>query len=179
MESQSGMSFQKIVIIVAVVLLVITLTVIGYMLKEAIQSQPLIKNLQLCPDLWTRNGDDCQSAKNANDNTYPNAGNFIISVVNCDKGVMGAPSGSTEADTCFGTGKVYDSAQWVQGNDSNGLDPEKIYLLASALLESPSSQKIGSSKLNALPTDITYTPASYEANQKWAKAYNISWDGVN
>ena len=171
MESQSGMSFQKIVIIVAVVLLVITLTVIGYMLKEAIQSQPLIKNLQLCPDLWTRNGDDCQSAKNANDNTYPNAGNFIISVVNCDKGVMGAPSGSTEADTCFGTGKVYDSAQWVQGNDSNGLDPDNIYLLASG-----SSSYEGTT---TLPNDITYTPASYEANQKWAKAYNISWDGVN
>ena len=169
MESQSGMSFQKIVIIVAVVLLIITLTVIGYMLKEAIQSQPLIKNLQLCPDLWTRNGDDCQSAKNANDNTYPNAGNFIISDVNC--GIAAMTSGSIEADTCFGSGNIYDSTKWVQGNDSNQLESDKIYLLASG-----SSSYAGPT---TLPTDITYTPASYEANQKWAKAYNISWDGVN
>lgn len=179
MESQSGMSFQKIVIIVAVVLLVITLTVIGYMLKGAVQSQPLVTNAQLCPDLWTNSSGECQSTKD-NNGKYPNAGNFILSDVDCLATSMTALANTSDADNCFGASKTYDSAQWVQGNTSNGLDDSKIYLLASALELSSTEQKINSSKLSSqLPAYINYTPGSYEANQKWAKAYNISWDGVN
>jgi hypothetical protein len=185
MESQPGMSFQKIVLIVAIVLFVITLTIIGYMLKGAILNQPLVQNMQQCPDQWKFSGASGGCISTYDGSKYPNSGKFILRDLSCASSLTSFISGSTAdaaASACFGSDKYWGHAEavkdvsdsWIQGNTSNGLDTTRIYFRANG-----SNIDINSTLFQNKPRFITYLPSSFEENQKWAKTYGISWDAVN
>jgi hypothetical protein len=179
------MSFQKIVLIVAIMLFVITLTIIGYMLKGAILNQPLVQNMQQCPDQWKFSGASGGCISTYASGKYPNSGKFILRDLSCSATLTSfnlQSAANADATECFGITKYWGdtnpandvSGSWIQGNTSNGLDTTRIYFRADG-----SSSNINSNMWNKKPDYITYLPSSFEENQKWAKTYGISWDAVN
>jgi hypothetical protein len=123
------MSFQKIVLIVAIIALILMLSVIGYMMYYSSQNQPFppIEGTQRCPDGWTDAGANCTNAASSS-GMFSNVGSFLTDV-SCN--ISGA---SNSPNACINIVGLYDricKSQWVQGNVTNGKDPSNCYLLAS------------------------------------------------
>jgi len=131
MDSESSMSFQKIVLIVAIIALILMLSVIGYMMYYSSQNQPFppIEGTQRCPDGWTDAGATCTNTADTTSKMFSNVGSFLSDKY-CD---ISAASGQS-SNACTDIVGLYDricKSQWVQGNVTNGKDPSNCYLLAS------------------------------------------------
>ena len=161
-ESSSSMSFQMVILTIAIVALILTLSVIGYMMYSTAQSQPFppLDGASRCPDSWVEDADgNCTTTTSGQ-----NIGYFILDNKNCTIDATTGQrcnNGLTEAyktvETCNG--------DWVQGNVSNNLDSTKCYLLAKAWKGSP--------------LDITHEMTTLDKDVEWAKKYGITWDGFN
>jgi len=148
-------NFQKIVLIVAVVILLISLTVIGYMMYgTGVQQWPPSYNV--CPDYWDVSGSYCIATN------YKNVGSIACSYksdnaslydISC--GLL-APNGNWSTDTC--------ADGW-----SAGADVSSCYLTTTTTTSSLS-------KTNYL--QFTPFPTMSE-NSAWVQNYGISWDGIN
>lgn len=174
----NNMSFQKIVLIVAIVILILTLSVIGYMMYTTARNTtfPPLTGTQRCPDQWTFDSAN-NRCKNIIGSTSSglNLGTFItdISCVNrgtatCDNTYM---PGWTTGDCSGG---------WVQGNITNGLDVSSCYMLASSASDPAKYGTSGAvyTKLHNVTYDISYNlKPSLSDNIQWAKTYGLSWDG--
>ena len=156
-ETSSSMSFQKVVLVIAIVALILTLSFIGYMMYYAEQTRPYppLDNISKCPDTW-RFDDAAGNCKNTT--SGQNIGDFIMEDRNCLKGSTACNDGLDTTD-CSGN-------NWVQGNVSNNLDSTKCYLLAKGWK--------GSEIL-----DISHNMTTLDADVAWAKKYGITWDGFN
>lgn len=164
MESES-MSFQKIVLIVAIIALILMLSVIGYMMYYSSQNQPYppIGAASQCPDEWRDIGATCTNDITSSNKT--NVGNYIMDYGKCVIGATsgtqcnnGATAGYRSAVECVGD-------TWVKGNVTNGLDDEYCYLLAKGYAGSG--------------VTLTYHKETLEKDVDWAKKYGITWDGYN
>ena len=130
MESESSMSFQKIVLIVAIIALILMLSVIGYMMYYSSQNQPFppIGAAPRCPDKWREEGLYCKNDVDTASNMFTNVGSFLTDTQCVISGNSGSPN------ACTDIAGLYDKickSPWVQGNVTNGKDPLNCYLLAS------------------------------------------------
>jgi len=177
-----NMSFQKIVLIVAIVILILTLSVIGYMMYTTARNTtfPPLTGTQQCPDKWTFADNRCNNTIGAT-NSGSNLGSFITDI----KCVNGGNSDATKCTNAYMQGWTANSKDcsggWVQGNITNGLDVSSCYMLASSASD---LSKYGTSgdavfnKLNGASYDISYNlKPSLSDNIQWAKTYGLSWDG--
>lgn len=197
-------SFQQTVIIIAIVILIITLAVIGYMMNSVEKMKPWPPSYNTCPDGWTYN--DATQQCEMKSNPLKNVGSLITDIscgltrtdgyVNCDK--QGFDWG--DVTKCV--------SGWVQGNSANARDPSNCYMLASVsdAYKPLNHCKVGeagcidesgacvkgtkgtsgnqdpkfcytSDKKTA--TSFEYKPSStLEENMNWAKSYGVSWDGL-
>jgi hypothetical protein len=160
------LSFQQIVIIVAVILLIVTLTVIGYMMNSIDKLKPWPPTSNQCPDGWTYNTDTkiCGS-------TGINVGSMITDL-SCGLAGSLTMAGSQLCATKYNhlfndNNKCIDG--WVQGNASNFRDLSSCYMLANSA-NRPSNYN----------PNLTYKSSSdLQENIDWAKAFDISWDGLS
>lgn len=168
----NNMSFQKIVLIVAIVILILTLSVIGYMMYTTARNTtfPPLTGTQRCPDKWTFDSSD---NKCTNTNGLLNIGSFITDV-SCS-----IVSAGNNCATSNMMGYINDvsgcSSGWVQGNTTNGRDVSNCYMLASAIVGTDVSGAWHTSH-TGLPLEYTLKP-SLSDNIQWAKTYGLSWDG--
>jgi len=175
------MSFQKIVLIVAIVILILTLSVIGYMMYTTARNTtfPPLTGTQRCPDEWTFDSAD-NKCKNKIGSTSSglNLGTFITDISCVNRGTAGAtctnaymPGWTANSKDCLGG--------WVQGNITNGLDVSSCYMLASSASDSTKYGGISSSSFSGASTyNISYNlKPSLSDNIQWAKTYGLSWDG--
>jgi len=163
------LSFQQIVIIVAVILLIITSSVIGYMMYSVDKLKPWPPASNPCPDGWTHD-----ISNNKCTSTGTNVGSMITDI-SCGLAgssllcatKYGAGAGFTNNDRCIDG--------WVQGNSANLRDVSSCYMLANSTNKPSGFFTSGS----LLTTSLTYTPSStMQDNVDWAKAFDISWDGL-
>jgi len=168
MEQDSSMSFQKIVLVIAIIALILTLSVIGYMMYYAAQSKTYPPTYSICPDMWDLSGaNTCTNVANYS-GFFSNVGSFITDIscslltdsTNLCSKISGWSGGTTTCDT-----------NWAQGNSANRLDSKNCYLLANGTSQS------GAYKI---PNTIQHTLApSLGDNVSWAQMYGITWDGLN
>ena len=171
MESESSMSFQKIVLIVAIIALILMLSVIGYMMYYSSQNQPYppIEGTQRCPDGWDEEDTKCKNTINASSKT--NIGSFILEHLNCL--ADGATDGSVKCKGGDGTTNVSytmtiagcTGPTYTLGNVTNGLNDDNCYSLASGYM--------------GTNIDISFNKTTLEKDVDWAKKYGITWDGYN
>jgi len=161
MDQDSPMSFQKTIIVIAIIVLIITLSVIGYMMYYTEQSKTYPPTYSACPDMWGLTGTNT-CTNTAISGSFSNIGSFITDV-SCS-----LITGCTSISGWNGQDGDCDS-RWVQGNSTNGLDKRKCYLLASSVgADYPT------------PTTVQHTLASSLGdNVNWAQTYGITWDGLN
>lgn len=161
-QDSSTMSFQKIVLVVAIIALILTLSVIGYMMYYSSQSKTYPPTYSTCPDLWGLTGTNI-CTNTAVGGSFSNVGSFITDVscsLNDSCSTIDGWKGST--DMC--------DSHWVQGNSANGLDSNNCYLLANS---------VGTGNYSE-PTTIQHTLVpSLGDNVNWAQTYGITWDGLN
>ena len=173
MDSESTtMSFQKVVLIVAIIALILTLSVIGYMMYYAEQSKPYppIDGVSQCPDKWTAKNGSC--INKISDSKKNNIGNFILEHRYC--GLTGETSSNSLCpdvnnniqNTTTINGYAGCTGPYVLGNVSNGLPSTNCYLLASGYM--------GGSEI-----DISHNITTLDKDVSWAKKYGITWDGFN
>jgi hypothetical protein len=161
MDQDSSMSFQKIVIVIAIIALILTLSVIGYMMYYSAQNKPYPPTYSTCPDMWGLTGSNI-CTNTAIGGSFSNIGSFITDV-SCS-----LTSGCTGLSGWNGKDGDCDS-RWVQGNSANGLDNKNCYLLAKSVGTDYST-----------PTTVQHTLASSLGdNVNWAQTYGITWDGLN
>ena len=160
------LSFQQTVIIVAVILLIVTLTVIGYMMNSIDKLKPWPPASNQCPDGWTYD-----ISHNKCGSTGINVGSMITDI-SC--GLFGSLTmgGSQLCATKYSPLFTDSSAcivGWVQGNASNFRDLSSCYMLANS-----------TNKPNGYTNNgLIYKPSSImQENIDWAKAFDISWDGL-
>ena len=162
-------SFQQIVIIVAVILLIVTSTVIGYMMYSIDKLKPWPPSSNPCPDGWTHDisNNKCTSISGINvgsmitDLSCGLAGSSLLCTTKYGVGAGFIGAGFSDNTACI--------AGWVQGNSANLRDVSSCYMLAN------STNKPSDYTTNGL----TYTPSStMQDNVDWAKAFDISWDGL-
>jgi hypothetical protein len=162
MEQESTMSFQKIVLVIAIIALILTLSVIGYMMYYSAQNKPYPPSYSNCPDLWGLTGTNICTNSIGSGGSFSNIGSFITDV-SCS-----LLSGCTSTAGWSGVNGNCDS-RWVQGNSTNGLDKNNCYLLASSVGADYST-----------PTTVKHKLASsLDDNVNWAQTYGITWDGLN
>lgn len=155
-------SFQQIVIIVAVILLIVTLTVIGYMMNSVDKLKPWPPVNNQCPDGWIYDTifKKCGS-------TGINVGSMITDIscsLTSGCGSLGISSW-TDLSNCI--------SGWVRGNSANFRDPSMCYMLANV-----SATNMPAGYANS-PHTFSYAPSSdMQENVDWAKAFDISWDGL-
>jgi hypothetical protein len=161
------LSFQQIVIIIAVVLLIVTLTVIGYMMNSIEKLKPWPPSSNQCPDGWTYNitSKTCGS-------TGINVGSMITDI-SCGLAGSLTMSGSRQCATQYPAPLFTNNDKcingWVQGNASNLRDISSCYMLANSV-NTPSGY---------VP-DLRYKSSSnMQDNIDWANAFDISWDGLS
>ena len=180
MDSESSMSFQKIVLIVAIIALILMLSVIGYMMYYSSQNQPFppIEGTQRCPDYWDLSGANCTNA--ALSGMFSNIGSFITDVscslysINHDLSCATI----THLETASGASGCVDE-NWVRGNVTNGLSQDNCYLLGS-FGATANFTKLGNRANNvSMNTVLTYKTQTLEKDVDWAKKYGITWDGYN
>lgn len=159
-------SFQQIVIIVAVILLILTSSVIGYMMYSVDKLKPWPPSSNQCPDGWIHdpNTQKCGS-------TGINVGSMITDI-SCSLTMAGGRQCTTLYNPPFSNNdKCIDG--WVRGNAANFRDPSNCYMLANVTTANMPSGY--ASTVNA----FSYTPSSMmQDNVEWAKAFDISWDGL-
>jgi len=162
------LSFQQIVIIVAVILLIVTSTVIGYMMYSIDKLKPWPPASNPCPDGWTY---DSVSGKCGS--TGINVGSMITDISCSLTGSTGDSrycgkvgiSSWTDFSSCIDG--------WVKGNSANFRDVSSCYMLANV-----STQNMPPNYATSVHT-LSYTPSStMQDNVDWAKAFDISWDGL-
>ena len=160
------LSFQQIVIIVAVILLIVTLTVIGYMMNSIDKLKPWPPASNKCPDGWTYD-----ISNNKCESTGTNVGSMITDL-SCGLAgsltMMDERQCATQYPNPLFTDNTACIVGWVQGNSANFRDVSSCYMLANSTNR---------------PTDyvanLSYTPSStMQENIDWAKAFDISWDGL-
>ena len=160
------LSFQQTVIIVAVILLIVTLTVIGYMMNSIDKLKPWPPASNQCPDGWTYN----ESTKKCG-STGINVGSMITDLSCGLFGSLTMPSPQncmTKYNGVFSSDTSGCMAGWVQGNASNFRDLSSCYMLANST-NRPASYS----------PNLSYIPSSImQENIDWAKAFDISWDGL-
>ena len=154
-------SFQQIVIIVAVILLIVTSTIIGYMMYSVDKLKPWPPSSNPCPDGWSY---DAVSGKCGS--TGINVGSMITDI-SC-----GLAGSSRLCGTLYPSPLFLDNSAcidgWVQGNSANFRDVSSCYMLANS-----------TNKPADYTPNLSYTPSSMmQDNVDWAKAFDISWDGL-
>ena len=157
----SSMSFQKIVLIVAIIILILTLSIIGYMMYYTAQSQPYPPTGTQCPDTWVGStAGACTTTTSGS-----NIGNFIMTDKYCS---IGASNNECNNGSSINYMRVASdcSGNWVQGNMANNLDSSNCYLLAKGWA--------GSSNV-----ELTHQLSTLDKDIKWAQQYDIAWDGYN
>jgi hypothetical protein len=172
MDSESTtMSFQKVVLIVAIIALILTLSVIGYMMYYTEQNKPHppTDGISQCPDGWTGSGGFCHNTiSNSKKN---NIGNFILEHRYC---VLTGSTSSNSSCPNYTHPTMSDftingyagcTGPYVLGNVSNGLPSTRCYLLASGYIGSE--------------IDISHNITTLDKDVSWAKKYGITWDGFN
>ena len=160
MEQDSSMSFQKTVLVIAIIALMLTLSVIGYMMYYSAQSKTYPPTYSTCPDMWGLTGTNTCTNSVVN-GSFSNVGSFITDI-SC--------SILSVNNQCSSLSRWSDlSFNWVQGNSANGLDPNNKYLLANS---------VGNGYI--APTTVQHTlVSSLGGNVNWARTYGITWDGLN
>lgn len=162
-------SFQQIVIIVAVILLIITSTVIGYMMYSIDKLKPWPPSSNPCPDGWTHD-----ISNNKCSSTGINVGSMITDISCSLTGSTGDSrycgqlgiSSWTDISSCIDG--------WVQGNSANSRDVSSCYMLANS---ANILTRYEGATYSYTP-NLSYTPTSMKDNIDWAKAFDISWDGL-
>jgi hypothetical protein len=169
MEQESSMSFQKIVLVIAIIALILTISVIGYMMYYSAQSKPYPPSYPACPDMWGLTGTNVCTNTASPDGYFSNVGSFLTDISCSLTGQTNGCTGITNwADASF---------NWVQGNSANKLDASNNYLMASFGTASITRGGGGSYQI---PNTISHTlVSSLSDNVNWAKAYGITWDGLN
>ena len=174
MDEDTSMSFQKIVLITAVVILIITLTIIGYMMYYAEQNKTYPPSYSSCPDLWDLSGTNI-CTNTVSNGYFNNIGSFITDI-SC--GLTGSINDSFNlcSNITGWTGSAC-PPNWVQGNRANGLDNKNCYLMASqGILPIP----VSTGTPYQVPSTLSHTLVpSLGDNVSWAKTYGITWDGLN
>jgi hypothetical protein len=160
-------SFQQIVIIVAVILLIVTSTVIGYMMYSIEKMKPWPPASNACPDGWTHD----LSNNICKNTTGINVGSMITDI-SCGLAGSLTMTGERQCATAYPSPLFSNNnaciSGWVQGNAANSRDLSSCYMLANS-----------DKKPTSYTTNVSYTPSSMmQDNVDWAKAFDISWDGL-
>lgn len=181
MDQDSSMSFQKIVLITAVVILVITLTVIGYMMYYAEQSKTYPPSYSACPDLWDLSGANICTNTALSSGYFNNIGSFITDVSCGLTGSTGSPNLCSDITNWSPESGSLCASNWVQGNSANGLDNTNCYLLASQGTTAITTKSgISPVKTYKVPNTVSHKlVSSLGDNVSWARTYGIAWDGLN
>ena len=170
----SGMNFQKIVLVVAVIVFIIALSVLGFMLSASIQSKP--PPFSECPDKWGLTGTNICQNKVKSDGYFDNVGTFITDVSCNLTGASGSPNLCSKIIGWTGTKCI---TGWVQGNTTNGLDDDNCYLLASRGINDPPKTTTTPEHIYQITSPLLHElSSSLTSNVEWAKAYEINWDGL-
>ena len=161
MDQESSMSFQKIVLVIAIIALILTLSVIGYMMYYSAQSKPYPPTYSTCPDQWGLTGSNI-CTNTAISGSFSNIGSFITDVsCSLTAGCRSTPGWAGATGVC--------DSRWIQGNSANGLDSSNCYLLAKSVGNGYN-----------VPTTVKHTlGSSLGDNVNWAQTYGITWDGLN
>ena len=155
------LSFQQIVIIVAVILLIITSSVIGYMMYSVDKLKPWPPASNQCPDGWTYN-----TGSSGCGSTGINVGSMITDI-SCGLAGSSRLCTSEYPSPLFSDNSAC-IVGWVQGNAANFRDVSSCYMLANSI-----------NKPAGYTPNLTYKPSStMQDNVDWAKAFDISWDGL-
>ena len=175
-QESSSMSFQKIVLVIAIIALILTISVIGYMMYYSAQSKPYPPSYPACPDLWDLSGTNI-CTNTAVSGKFSNVGSFLTDI-SCSLI-------SNDLNDCVriknGTSLFWAdiSSNWVQGNSANKLDASNNYLMAS-FGTTTQLTRTGGGNTYQIPGTISHTlVSSLSDNVDWAKAYGITWDGLN
>lgn len=168
MDQDSSMSFQKTVLVIAIIALILTLSVIGYMMYYSAQSKTYPPTYSTCPDMWGLTGTNtCTNVANAS-GFFSNVGSFITDI-SCS---LAGPTNLCSSISGWGGGGTTCDTKWAQGNSANRLDPKNCYLLALNGTSPVSNYQI--------PSTIQHTLVpSLGDNVSWAQMYGITWDGLN
>jgi hypothetical protein len=162
MDQDSSMSFQKTVLVIAIIALILTLSVIGYMMYYSAQSKTYPPTYSTCPDMWGLTGSNI-CTNTVISGSFSNIGSFITDV-SCSL------TGSCSSMVGWNGATGMCDSRWVQGNSANGLDNKNCYLLASSV----------SNEGYSAPTTVQHTLVpSLGENVDWARKYDIAWDGLN
>lgn len=82
------MNFQRIVLIIAIILLIVSLVFIGYALYNSRFQKKFPPVLSECPDFWVAKNDKCENPENLGNCTGPmdfNSSKFKGKNGNCEK----------------------------------------------------------------------------------------------
>jgi hypothetical protein len=173
MEQESSMSFQKIVLVIAIIALILTISVIGYMMYYSAQSKPYPPSYPACPDMWDLTGTNVCTNTASSAGYFSNVGSFLTDI-SCSLT-------SDSPNLCNGItnwGSI--SSNWVQGNSANKRDASNNYLMASFGTTGITRTGGGGTVVYKIPDKISHTlVSSLSDNVDWAKAYGITWDGLN
>ena len=180
MESNTetgGLGFQQIVIIIAIILLIITLSVIGFMLTAAVQISKT-PAYNACPDKWGLTGSNICTNTVKTDTYFDNVGTFISDVSCNATGASGSPNLCGHIPGWTTTGSNSCMTGWTQGNTTNGLDASNCYLLASHGTGTITTTDTPAHTYTITSPLIHKLESSLATNVNWAKAYGLSWDGL-
>jgi hypothetical protein len=166
------LSFQQIVIMVAVILLIVVSTIIGYMMYSVERLKPWPPLSNPCPDGWIHD-----ISNNKCGSTGINVGSMITDI-SCSL------TGSTEDSLHCGKLGITSWTDfsscidgWVRGNSANSRDPSNCYMLANVSSANIPTKYMGADY--SYTPNLTYTPSgTMQDNVDWAKAFDISWDGL-
>lgn len=175
------MSFQKIVLIVAIIALILMLSVIGYMMYYSSQNQPFppIEGTQRCPDGWDLSGGTvCKNT--ALLGMFSNIGSFITDVSCSLISTVHDLSCATITGLQNSSGVLgcYNN-NWVRGNVTNGLSQDNCYLLGSFGATGKFGKLQNRTNDVRMNTVLSYATQTLEKDVDWAKKYGITWDGYN
>jgi len=170
MDSSESMSFQKVVLIVAIIALILVLSFIGYMMYYTDQNKPYppTDGASRCPDAWDVSGGFCHNTISATKKN--NIGSFILEDRYCGlTGIAQSNCPNYTSNTGVNTFTIHGytgcTGPYTLGNVSNGLPSTNCYLLASGYMGSQ--------------IDISHNITTLDKDVSWAKKYGLTWDGFN
>lgn len=143
-------AFQKIVLVVATIILITLLIIVGMLLSRDNKNKNFPPNALVCPDYWKEVGEnECQPdyIKNTNIGDWNNANPDNID--------------NTIADS----GKVYFGTDSTPSNATKYDDTYSVF-------ERVDNQS------NIYKDNITLTGTETCKKKKWANHWNIKWDGI-
>ena len=170
MDSSESMSFQKVVLIVAIIALILVLSFIGYMMYYTEQSKPYppTDGASRCPDAWDVSGGFCHNTISATKKN--NIGSFILEDRYCGlTGIVQTNCPNYTSKDGLNNFIIHSytgcTGPYTLGNVSNGLPSTNCYLLASGYM--------------GPQIDISHNITTLSKDVSWAKKYGITWDGFN